>query len=915
MPSPLPTPRRTRADTFARALAVVLVIAWVIAGGWLVVAPDDEAKLWVTELLPPVLQLIAAVLILLAASRSRTWRGAIAWGLIGVGTLVFALADILFAWYDLGLQVDPFPTLADVAYVAYYPVIVAALLAFPPVAADRRGRARLIIDLGIVLVGGGMLIWQTTLRSTLDALDGDVVATILSIGYPIGDLVLLFGVASIALRRPRGVDAHALVALVIGLGLVLAADVGYALLGVDFTFGWPDLLYMASPVVIGVAGALQLAFHERAGSNDAGTEIPRLLVYLPYGALVAGFGTLVVATAMDDRGVAALVAGATLLTIGVLVRQELVLRENSRLLALEARRETERRFSSMASNSSDAIVLVDANGMVTGSTDSMRRVLGIDGDALVGRSISRLAHADDVRSLAALIADAAVGTPGRARLEWQIWDGTGAWRQVETIAANMLDDPAVGQIVLTTRDVRERQLFEQRLSQVAMHDVLTGLPNRALLLDRIERALAVADRGGTAVLVANLDGFRRLNDSIGDHAGDWVLQEVGRRIESTLQSADTCARIGGDEFGVLIGGVTSTVEGRLVADRIVAALRDPVVVAGTPVHVTGRIGIVVADGGAMTPTTLLRDASVAMTHARTDSKSGIAVFEPAMRSELRGRFELEADLHGAAARGELMLQFQPIHDLATGDLVAAEALVRWNHPTHGRISPADFIPLAEETGLIDEVGTWVLRTSCEEVAIWARIAHGRVPRVAVNLSPHQVADADLPWTIQDALGHAGATPDWLSLEVTEGLLMEDTPAVLARLHAIRSLGIGIAIDDFGTGYSSLAYLQSFPTSSIKIDRSFVIPLDDPAFDPGIVRAVIEIGRAVGMSTVAEGIETATQLRQLQDLGCTFGQGYLLARPLDAAVMRQRIANPPEAAWARAVAGGEGRRRRPPGRVA
>jgi EAL domain-containing protein (putative c-di-GMP-specific phosphodiesterase class I) len=256
------------------------------------------------------------------------------------------------------------------------------------------------------------------------------------------------------------------------------------------------------------------------------------------------------------------------------------------------------------------------------------------------------------------------------------------------------------------------------------------------------------------------------------------------------------------------------------------------------------------------------------------------------------------------------LNYQPIVDLQTGELVGAEALIRWDHPTQGRIAPTVFIPLAEETGLIDEIGTWVLRTACTEVARWAALSPGRVPRVSINLSANQLADPQFAWTVQAAMAHASAIPSWVTLELTESVLMQNSSASLERLHAIRALGIQIAIDDFGTGYSSLSYLERFPVTHIKIDRSFVTPLDDPSRGAGLVHAIIEIGRALGLATVAEGIETATELRRLRELGCGFGQGYLFARPLERDAMADLVASKTGPAFAREVAAaGQPRRTR------
>jgi diguanylate cyclase (GGDEF)-like protein/PAS domain S-box-containing protein len=903
-PSTQTGPRADRGRLMVSGLVLAVMGAALLLASLFLLSgvADERGHLLVADLLPPLLDVAAAGLVLYAARRATTRRAAVAWTTVGIATMVYGFGDALFAWFEIGLSEVPFPSLADVAYVAYYPIVVVALFSFPTVPANRAERIRLAIDSAIVVIGGGMLVWQSVFRATLESLGSDPVASLLSIGYPVGDLVLLFGVAAVALRRPDGVNPRALSALVGGLFMVLLADIGYAQLGLEggeAWQGWTDVLYMGSTVAIAAAGFLQARSRPVPVGDGEREVFPAPLLYLPYLALAAGYGTLLL-TARDvgATGPIELMLGAVLLTVIVLARQELVLRENSRLQAQQARRQSEARFRSLAGNSSDAIALVDPAGIVADATDAVRRVLGLDASALIGRSIVRLAHAEDAQRLVGLIDDAVARRPATKALEWRLWDGNGVWRQVETIAANLIDDPAIGHIVLTTRDVQERKVLQQRLRQVALHDVLTGLPNRTLFLDRVDHALAGGTRrgSGTVVLAVNIDGFKRFNDSLGHPAGDRVLQEVAARLGTTLRAADTCARIGGDEFGILLDGPSTAEDGRAAADRFMAALREPFALPDATVHVAVRIGIAVADSSNGGSGSVLRSAGVAMAHAHTGGRDGVAVFEPTMQQQLDGRFELEADLRLAIDRDELMLQYQPIVDLATGELVAAEALVRWDHPTRGRLAPNVFIPLAEETGLIDQVGSWVLRAACVEVAHWARISHSRVPRVSINLSPHQVADPNLPWTIQAALGQAGAVPAWISLEVTEGLLMENTGAILERLHAIRSLGISIAIDDFGTGFSSLAYLQQFPMSQIKIDRSFVTPLDDPSLEPGVVRAVVEIGRALGMSTIAEGIETATQLDRLRALGCGFGQGFLLDRPLDPEQIRDRIANPVPADW-------------------
>jgi diguanylate cyclase (GGDEF)-like protein len=462
------------------------------------------------------------------------------------------------------------------------------------------------------------------------------------------------------------------------------------------------------------------------------------------------------------------------------------------------------------------------------------------------------------------------------------------WRRVETVSANLLDDPTIGKIVLTTRDVRERKALTQQLTEVAFHDLLTGLPNRPLFVDRVRQALASAHRSAqpTSILKLDIDSFTRLNDSLGHATGDLILQEVGRRLTGAIRAADTVARMGGDEFAVLLDGSATATDALETAERMRSALREPMAMDGTTLELTVAIGIATSEAAddVADPTVLTRNAHVALSLAREGGHDRVVVFSPSMQQALRASFELESDLRLAIARHELVLNYQPICELATRELVGAEALVRWDHPTRGRIAPDVFIPIAEETGLIGDIGTWVLRTACLEVARWARRAPGQVPRVSVNLASAQVADPNLPWTVQSALAQAGAAPGWLTLELTERQLVQDTAEVLERLHSIKALGVQISIDDFGTGYSSLAYLQQFPVNHIKIDRSFVTPLDDPTQGPGLAGAIVEIGRALGMSTIAEGIETERQLERLLAAGCPLGQGYLLGRPVDAETM-------------------------------
>jgi diguanylate cyclase (GGDEF)-like protein/PAS domain S-box-containing protein len=892
-----PIPERhlaTRGLELDRFLVALAALGWVIASAWLALGLGDAgARRVVADLGETGLDLLAAALVLRAGMRVEVPRIRRGWIVVGIAMLIYAVGDGTWAWLDLTGGSTTSPSIADAAYVLYYPTVAAALFMFQRASTARRDTLRLTIDSLIVVIGGGIVVWHTLFRPILASLDPDPVSAALALGYPIGDLVLLFGVAATALRHPPEIDIRALVALVGGLGLMFVADVGYGQLNLIGSFGlerWPDIIYLSSTLLIALAGYFQA--HPTAAADGTGTTLSRWLLALPYVALAAGYWVLITLAVGKVTGeLIEVLYGAVVLTAVVLVRQELVLRENSRLLADHARLVSEERFRALSANASDAVVLVDREGVVTDATPQVGRVLGIDVAQLVGRPISRLVHADDAARVRQFIADVAAGRSVPAPLEWRLWDRTGVWRQMETVAANLLADPAIGQIVLTTRDVRERKTLERQLTQVALHDLLTDLPNRTLFRDRVGQALAsasTADRP-TTVLSVGLDGFKRVNDSLGHNAGDQILQEVGRRLRACVASADTCGRLGGDEFGVLLDGHATVDDGMALAERVLAAIREPVEIGGLPTHVTASVGLCTAVPGDAEARTLLRRADMARSVARNAGGDRAVVFEPEMHEAVQARFELELELRRAIDQTEFILEYQPIVDLRTGDLVGAEALIRWDHPTQGRIAPSVFIPLAEESGLIDEIGTWVLRTACVEVSRWASLSPGRVPRVSINLSAHQLADPQLAWTIQAALAHASASPSWVTLELTESMLMDNRSASLERLHAIRALGVQIAIDDFGTGYSSLAYLEQFPITHIKIDRSFVTPLDDPKRGEGVVHAIIEIGSGLGLTTVAEGIETRTQLRRLRELGCPLGQGYLFAKPLERDAMAALVA--------------------------
>ena len=416
------------------------------------------------------------------------------------------------------------------------------------------------------------------------------------------------------------------------------------------------------------------------------------------------------------------------------------------------------------------------------------------------------------------------------------------------------------------------------ISYLANHDPLTDLPNRTVFADRLRQAQRQADRDGAdvSVLCLDLDHFKDVNDTLGHHAGDRLLQQTAERLRTCLRDVDTLARMGGDEFAVVQVDARGPEGAAALACRIVEALTQPFDLDGHDAIVNTSIGIAFYPDDGADPETLLRNADTALYRAKAEGRGLYMFFEEAMNVELQARKALERDLRQALVEGQFELHYQPQMDLAHARIVGVEALLRWPHPERGNVSPADFIPLAEETGLILPLGEWVLRTACREAVAWSDLS------VAVNLSPTQFRQADLADTVAGILAETGLDPNRLELEITEGVLLQDTDATLKTLHALKRLGVRIAMDDFGTGYSSLSYLRRFPFDKIKVDRSFVSEIGRSAEAESILRAVVSLGGSLNMRANAEGIETEEQAVWLKREGCKEVQGFYFGRPMSAA---------------------------------
>jgi diguanylate cyclase (GGDEF)-like protein/PAS domain S-box-containing protein len=610
---------------------------------------------------------------------------------------------------------------------------------------------------------------------------------------------------------------------------------------------------------------------------------------LPLSARSRELGTLIVSCGgefdvTDEDSIAVLAAQVALAVDGALAVGE------------EHRRQSSARFRSLVANSGDLITVVDQAGVVVYQSPSIEPVLGHAVADFEGTPFERLLQEGD-RSRFVRLLTREDNKPGdRHTIECSMLHADGSWRQFELQYTDLLDEQDVRGIVINGRDVSERKQFETQLAHHAFHDPVTNLANRVLFKDRVEHALnrALRDAKTVGLMFIDLDDFKTINDSLGHAAGDVLLKQVAQRLSDTVRPNDTVARFGGDEFAILLEDVQTAQDAADMADRILQALDAPVRIDHTDTYAHASIGICLSQPGASSEASeeLLRNADVAMYMAKRNSKGSYRIFEPAMHDRVLERLELRADLQKAMDTGQLEVHYQPLMRLNDGIVYGVEALLRWQHPQRGNVSPAQFIPLAEDTGLIIPIGRWVLNEACRQaVSLHTRFPVQPPLTMSVNLSVKQLQHDRIVEDVHRAISDSGIDPACLVLEITESVLIADAELAIARLHELKSLGVRLAMDDFGTGYSSLSYLSSFPVDILKMDRSF---LTSDKVVSGLAAAIVGLGNTLHLDVVAEGIEQPQQITSLRDLGCTLGQGFLFAKAmhptaLDTYLQRHRSA--------------------------
>ena len=841
---------------------------------------------------------LAAAACAYAAFRRRG-RTRLAWTLMSVSAFCWGSGEVAWSYYELLLNHQvPFPSFADLGYLAAVPFAVAGVLCFPWAPSRATSLVRTILD-GLLIAGSLFVVsWDTVLGTVYRANTSDMVGNLIGLAYPAGDVVIATMLIILAARAPRATLVPIFL-LVGGLLSNLVADSSFAYLTTTNQYGSGNVVdvgWAAGYLLMAIAGLAAAVQPEVAAAADVSAVPSWWGLLLPYVPVVAASAVAGVEELKPGELDPVIFWSLVSVIALVVVRQFLTLSDNLLLnhllennaAALAKGRE---HFRSLVQNSSDVITLIGRDGAIRYQSSSVERILGYSDEGLIGSPFSELVHPDDRTAMMRRIEEA-VNIPGPPiAIECRLRRHDDSYCPTEVTITNLLDLPSVQGLVLNMRDISERKALEEKLIHQAFHDSLTNLPNRAAFRVSLDHALQADGEPHIAVLFLDLDDFKSVNDTLGHEVGDRLLVAVGSRIASTLRPGDTVARLGGDEFAVLLRNLEDEKTAARVAERITRQLTTPFSIDGREMAVRASIGIAGIVSGQEAADELIRNADVAMYIAKSKGKGRFVEFEASLALAAMQRMELEHDLERAVAEKQFVVHYQPVVMLESGAVHSLEALVRWNHPTRGLLYPGDFIPLAEETGQIVELGRWVIQQATRDVRRW-QVRYPSTPamQISVNLSGRQLQRAELAGEVMEAVDAAGLDPQSLILELTESVLFGDTQPVASILQELRNRGVRLALDDFGTGYSSLGHLRDFPVDIIKMDRSFVAGIGTGMADGAILRSVIGLAGSLGLMTIGEGIERPEQLAALNAMGCHAGQGYYIAKPMDHDAIDQLLAS-------------------------
>jgi diguanylate cyclase (GGDEF)-like protein/PAS domain S-box-containing protein len=797
------------------------------------------------------------------------------WRRLGFSLAVLTAAMVSHAYESIdGLGATArVGVLTGLLHAASVLLLVWPLFGLPVAAGSRARRVTVGLDLGILVAGAGIFFWHFAAQQFFAATASGQVSIVTSIGFVTTGLISVVAMAKVAITGSATLAGRSMwslgaALLVTGFILALAPQLSHR----------PelDVTLPAMPL----AGLLITYGALRQPTGDAAARGPRRRPSaLPYLVAAATNALLITVVVQNSNDRIPVTVAAVVLTGLLVVRQLTALRENGQLLTrLDATvsqlGHKEQRFRLLVQNSTDVVTITEPDGRIRYISPAVQRVLGLEPVPLVGTNIAHRVHPDDRAAIAANVAHVITRPGNSATYQVRLRHADGTYRTLEIISVNLADEPSVGGVVSNSRDVTETVQAHERLSYEATHDVLTGLANRALFAERVAASVTHAAPGHRiSIVLIDLDDFKTVNDTLGHAAGDGLLVAVAERMRAGVRPTDTIARLGGDEFAILFEGLDDTAVNR-VLERIADALAVPVDVDGHLLAVRASFGVVDGRGGDDAGN-LLRQADIAMYEAKERGEGGYQRYRPGTEARGAERSRLTSALLAALDHDELVLHYQPVVTLPEGRLTGVEALVRWEHPTRGLLGPGEFIPGAEQTGIIVPLGRWVLRSACRQAAAWVAELGADAPgTMAVNVSARQLQEPGFAAEVAAALADSGLEPRRLTIEITESTAVGGG-ATHQTLRELRAQGVRLSLDDFGTGASTLSLLAECPVDQIKLDRSFA---PGPGPD-AIAGAVLQLARAMGVEAVAEGVETPAQAARLGDLGYVRAQGFHFARPM------------------------------------
>lgn len=888
-------PRRhaNRDLAIAGALAALLTAAFA---SWMLLRFGGTA---LTEAVDDLGEAVAAAVgaagCAFAAVANRQ-RSRLAWMLLAASAAAWMVGEAIWSYIELmqGRQV-PFPSAADAGYLLAVPLAIAAIATFP-------GRHRTASRLAFLLDGGMMagaflaLSWATVLGTVYRAGGNTTASMLIGLAYPVSDIAIAVMAVLLLGRMARSMRLPVLL-LVAGLFANLLSDSAFAFLTTSNAYGPAQLIdtgWVAGYLLIALAG-LRAALVP-AATLKVGDERPeRWGLFLPYLAVAIAAG-VVFARAITGTADSFLMWTGAAVIVLVIVRQFIVLWDNVNLnQKLEAQavalRESEAHFRSLVQNSGDVVILTDDNGMVQFVSTSIDRFFAYSPTELNGQSFVQLIHPSDQAAFETALKKALTASAHPLTVGCRFRHKLGSWTHCEVTITNMLHQASPQAMVLNIRDVTDRKEMEERMAHLAAHDPVTSLPNRIAFRNQLDETLLRNVAGRTiALLTIDIDDFGVINDALGQHAGDDLLGMIGVRLEKIVRQGDVVGRVGGDEFAVLMKGIVQDDQPVKLAERIFEIFRAPFRIEQREIVVRLSIGIAVQTRVEDTAETLMRNGDIALKLAKQRGKGRYESYAPEQQATITDRMELEADLVHAIERRQLVLHYQPSVRLSDGALLGFEGLLRWNHPRRGLLSAGEFLPLAEDTGLVGPLQRWVLGQACADGRQWQwKVGQSVDPllTVSVNVSHRGLADENLTGDIMHACAASGFEPRRLVLELTKGAALEGSE-ILGKLVELHKRGVKLALDNFGADAAPLSALRDLPIDFVKLDRSFVERMTNSATDWAVARAVTELGNSLKVMTMADGIERAEQLAALKSIGCYAGQGYYVSRPLPAAEIERLL---------------------------